>query len=54
MADGMIIWIVLNVQGPIQAFEDRSQAEAFAQRFGGEPHFRVVSCGLILTSTING
>jgi hypothetical protein len=43
-----VIWIVVNVQGPVQAFEDRAMAEEFGnQLFDGEGHFRVVSCALV-------
>lgn len=38
-----MIWIVMNSQGPIQAYRDRGEAEAFAAQLGA----RVVSCALV-------
>ena len=39
-----VIWVVHNVQGPIQAFEDKAEAEEFARQLGA----RVNSCALVL------
>jgi hypothetical protein len=50
----MIIWIVINHQGPIQAFQDRVAADEFANKLNDHGRFtmpRVVSCELILKET---
>ena len=44
-SSSLVIWVVVNAQGPIQAYEDREQAEEFAAQLGA----RVVSCGLLLS-----
>jgi hypothetical protein len=44
----MIIWIVSNIQGAIMSFENRNDAEDFAEQLGGEPHFWINSCAFVL------
>jgi hypothetical protein len=46
----MVIWIVLGTQGPIQAYTDKADAEAFAETLNSgkaTSPFRVVSCALV-------
>jgi hypothetical protein len=43
----IVIWIVINEQGPIQAYTDQAEARRLARQLGDAPHFRVVSCTLV-------